>query len=194
MEKTAHFFYALRIPKKEQQLLFDKCQKLREVMPFGRWVHFEDYHITLAFLGNAEENQLQSSIRLVREVVPNVKSFSLQINQLGAFGQKDAPRIFWAGVEKEITLDTVRDQVYKACTAAGFKLETRPFHPHITIARKWSGSVPFRQDLLIENNPFKDEPIRFSASEVVLYRTHLDRVPKYEAVQVFPLGKENMQD
>ena len=77
--------------------------------------------------------------------------------------------------------------MFSACEEAGFELETRPFRPHITLARKWIGEEAFQQTLLEIWNELQSEPLAFQANEVVLYQTHLHKTPKYEAIQVFPL-------
>lgn len=187
MDKKAHFFYALKLPLETKQLMQEYCLKLKENFFFSRWVHHEDFHITLAFLGNAEQEQLQNSIQQVQKELQEQTTFSLVIHHLGVFGKKDSPRIFWAGVKEEKQLFRIRDLVYESCIASGFKLESRPFHPHITLARKWSGEELFSSERLEENHPFTDEPIRFQANEVVLYQTILNQIPKYEAIETFPL-------
>lgn len=187
MERKTHYFYALKLPLEKKLLLHERGYEWQNAIPFERWVHHEDYHITLAFLGGAPKPQLQESIELVKESLREEEPFSLQINHLGVFGRKDAPRIFWAGVEESKCLSHLREVVFSACSYASFTLETRPFHPHITLARKWAGDVPFTKDLLHSHDSLKERPIEFHASEVVLYQTHLERTPKYEAINTFSL-------
>lgn len=170
-------------------LLKEQCDRLKQQLHFGRWVHHEDYHITLAFLGNAEKSQLEQSAAYVQKALMDVSSFKLSINSLGVFGKKESPRIFWAGAANEDKLHEVRKLVYEACYQAQFKLESRPFSPHITLARKWKGENEFAKEKLVSIDPFAASPIQFSATEVVLYQTHLDREPKYEAIQVFPFSE-----
>lgn len=187
MEKKVHYFYALRLPSETKARLQEVCNQLRGEFPFKKWVHHEDFHITLAFLGHAKNNQLETSVQYVREALTTQQSFSLIINHLGVFGKKDSPRIFWAGSETSPHLSQVRDLVYDACEESGFQLEKRAFNPHITLARKWTGDTPFSTDFLEKKNPFLNEPEFFNATEVVLYQTHLDRVPKYEVIETFLL-------
>jgi RNA 2',3'-cyclic 3'-phosphodiesterase len=187
MEKKTHYFYALKLPNEVKAQFRIRGQQLKTQFPFQRWVHHEDTHITLAFLGYAESTQLESSIHFVKEALRPHQSFSLTINQLGVFGKSDAPRIFWAGTERENLLNELRNSVFSACQKAGFQLESRPFHPHITLARKWAGQQPFSQRLLQENHPYANQALHFLANEVVLYETHLDRQPKYEVKESFLL-------
>lgn len=165
--------------------LHSKILPLQEEFPFQRWVHPEDYHITLAFLGNAEKGMLEKSIQLISEALPKESSFPLCFDGLGTFGSKDSPRILWLRLEEQERLYKVRKTVFHACEEAGFSLEKRPFHPHVTVARKWKGTHPFNNQKLQKENPFGLEQIPFVANEVVLYQTHLDREPKYEVVQSF---------
>ncbi|MBY0124149.1 RNA 2',3'-cyclic phosphodiesterase [Bacillus sp. S/N-304-OC-R1] len=190
MEKQTHFFFAISLPIETKLKLKEECSIIKENLSFQRWVHHEDYHITLAFLGSAPNDKLQKAQKLVGEGIKDQKSFPLQITGLGVFGRPDSPRIFWADTYKEKRLSVIRDIVFSSCTEAGFQLETRPFKPHITLARKWAGSAPLHASRLEENNPFMDCPLKFTASEVVLYQTHLDKTPKYEKIAIFPLEGE----
>jgi RNA 2',3'-cyclic 3'-phosphodiesterase len=187
MERKTHYFYALKLPNEVKSRLKEACHQLQKELSFSKWVHHEDYHITLAFLGYARKDQLEASIHHVKEALSSQQSFPLSINQLGVFGKKDSPRIFWAGAEESQELNQVRNLVYSACEEAEFPLDKRAFHPHITLARKWSMDMAFSNDLLINNNPFKNNPEHFIAMEIVLYQTHLDKVPKYEEIERFSL-------
>lgn len=188
MEQHAHFFYALELPIEVKGKLEKTITELQQALPYKTWVHPQDLHITLAFLGNAAAQQIDASNKLIDAELTRQSEFELAIDHLGIFGRKDSPRIFWAGLEKSESLAMLRDDVFSACLSAGFKLETRPFSPHITLARKWTGESPFTYKLIEEINPFKDEKINFQAERVVLYRTHLGKSPKYEPLKIFPLA------
>lgn len=187
MDKKNHFFYAVKIPSDTKNLIYNKLLPLQREFLFQKWVHPEDFHITLAFLGNAEIGKLEKSIPFVSDALKNENAFPLNIEGLDTFGSKESPRIFWVRLVEQICLYEVRKKVFHACELAGFSLEKRPFHPHITIARKWKGDTPFAPESLQQKNPFVRDAFSFVASEVVLYQTHLDREPKYEVVQSFKL-------
>jgi RNA 2',3'-cyclic 3'-phosphodiesterase len=188
MEQHTHYFYALELPSAIKNHFDDTIEKLQEGLPFKSWVHPQDLHITLAFLGNADAAKLKASNELVQSEVSKIASFELEIDHLGIFGRKDSPRIFWAGLKDSTRLAETRNHVFSACHKAGFKLETRPFSPHITLARKWTGEWPFTYQSIEEFNPFKNEHLVFHADRVVLYKTHLGKSPKYEPINIFPLA------
>lgn len=186
-QKYAHFFFAVKLPGETKAKLKEYCEDLKGTLPFSRWVHHEDFHITLAFLGSAPEDKLQTAKKLAGESISNEMAFPVYIDRLGVFGNESSPRIFWCGTQSQERLQIIREKVFSACKNAGFQLETRPFKSHITIARKWAGNDPFQKSLLSGLSPFSRYPLAFTAAEIVLYRTHLDKTPKYESVAIFPL-------
>lgn len=191
MGQHTHYFYALELPGEVKEILKGKIHSMQEKMSFKNWVHPQDLHITLAFLGNAPEAKIKAANEQIMAAINKTTIFKLEINQLGIFGRKDSPRIFWAGLEKATELNEVRNAVFSACAASGFTLETRPFSPHITIARKWIGEEAFQADSLEAVNPFKKEKITFQAERVVLYKTNLGKSPKYEPITLFPLASRS---
>jgi RNA 2',3'-cyclic 3'-phosphodiesterase len=187
MENQTHFFYAVKLPEETKLMLKSHVEKLKEEIPFRRWVHYQDLHITLAFLGNAPTEKLKNSENNVRKAIQGMSAFYLEINKLGIFGKEEAPRIFWADTKESTDLQVIRKKVFAACQEAGFQLETRPFRPHITLARKWAGEGQFQKELFDRWNKLQPDPLPFKATEVVLYQTHLQKTPKYEAKTVFTL-------
>lgn len=186
MEKNPHYFWAIRLPDHTKQSMHAQLTKVQTLFPFKRWVHMGDYHITLAFLGATEQQKLESVVELVGKAIRAVKAFPLHIQGVNVFGNKKAPRIFWIAVKQEKQLNTLQSFVFESCLEAGFSLETRPFTPHITLARNWVGP-DFEHEWLEQYNPFKSVPLSFMADEVVLYKTNLEKIPKYEAVATISL-------
>lgn len=182
-----HYFWAVRLPDFIKQNIDEKLRDRKQIFQFKRWVHRTDYHITLAFLGTVEQQQLQRVIDLVGHAIQNEKAFPLQLQDLNIFGNNQSPRIFWAGVQHENKLCQLQTIVHEKCREAGFTLENRPYHPHITLARNWTGHEEFKLELLEKYNPFGENPLSFQVGEVVLYKTNLEQIPKYEPIAVFSL-------
>lgn len=183
-----HYFWAVRLPDFIKQTIEDALTDSKQIFQFKRWVHRNDYHITLAFLGSVEQPQLQPTIDLVGNAIKDEKVFSLQIQGLNIFGNHQSPRIFWASVQQENKLFQLQTIVHEKCLEAGFTLEKRPYHPHITVARNWTGHEEFQLVLLEKHNPFYENPLTFQVDEVVLYKTNLEQIPKYEPIAVFSLN------
>lgn len=182
-----HYFWAVRLPDFIKQNIQDEMTSVKQILQFKRWVHMKDYHITLAFLGSVHQQQLQPVIELVRNAIKDEKAFPLQIQGLNVFGNNKSPRILWAAVHQENKLFQLQRIVHEKCLEAGFTLENRPYHPHITLARNWTGLEEFKLELLAKYNPFRENPLSFQAGEVVLYKTNLEQLPKYEPIAAFSL-------
>jgi len=171
-----HYFFALRLPKETKEYLHTWQKQF--TLPFKRLVHPDDYHITFAFLGEAEKEPLQQAVEAVSRIVEQTPPFFVEIDSVGTFGRKQSPRIFWAGTKHNHRLFDIQKQIFQAVMEAGFQLDSKPFRPHITLAKKWNGDQSFANAAgsLNAKPPFHV----FKADSVVLYQTHLDRLPMYE--------------
>ncbi|UAL46586.1 RNA 2',3'-cyclic phosphodiesterase [Sutcliffiella horikoshii] len=184
MTTQTHYFVAVPLPQPLKEAFHLYKKELKSHFPFTRWVHPEDLHITLAFLGDLEEGQKDKLTTLLKETVTNHQRFSLTLSDLGTFGNPQSPRIFWYGIEKSTELNLLRKSVYDACEMVGLQLDTRPFHPHITVARKWKGPGSIDHNLLPVHSSQKET---FEVNDIILYETHLNRLPKYEEKEIFSL-------
>ena len=187
MEKKTHYFWAVRIPDSVKKTIHDELTQIKPIFEFKRWVNLHDYHITLAFLGTANHQQLASVINLVGDAIKKQKAFKLEIKGLNVFGSQTSPRVFWCAVNEVNQLFQLQEIVHNTCLVAGFSLENRPYHPHITLARKWGGNEDFQMGDLVTHNPFLEKVLSFQVSEVVLYKSNLESTPKYEPITVISL-------
>ena len=182
MSHQTHYFWAVKLPDAIKQTIHDELNNVQPIFQFQRWVHRDDYHITLAFLGAADSQRLQTAINLVVNALKEEKSFPLQIVGLNIFGNNKAPRIFWGAVSEEERLYELQATVHRKCLESGFTLESRPYHPHITIARTWCAQEEFNPQILTKHNPFQERHLHFTVNEIVLYKTNIDKTPKYEPI------------
>ena len=185
MAQHTHYFLAVPLPGHIKELLTQWRDLLEPRLPFKSWVHPQDLHITLFFLGNASFSQINSVKQEVSEAVKQHSAFQLELNGIGTFGQKESPRIFWGGVNKSEQLVNLQKDISKACERSGFKIESRPYNPHITMARKWTSEQPFSIGNAEKIVFPKEEFSAFTVDKVVLYQTHLERTPKYQPLSIF---------
>lgn len=182
-----HYFLAVPIEEKHRAILQNWIHMNKSKLPFKSWVHPEDYHITLAFLGDIQpSSRLNELVKRVDETVKNCHQFEISLKGIDIFGKKDSPRIFWAGVENSSSLHHVQKLIVKASEEVGFQLDRKPFQPHITLARKWNSDEPFIKSPGLDH-VFDDKSSPSLVKSIHLYQTHLDRIPKYEAINIFPL-------
>ncbi|WP_027409603.1 RNA 2',3'-cyclic phosphodiesterase [Anoxybacteroides tepidamans] len=190
MKKT-HYFIAVPLTDGVKKELATWSRSIASQFPFRTWVHQEDYHLTLAFLGDASSEKRKAVCEAMKAIGKQHAPFSLELERIGVFGNPQAPRILWKGVKREEGLFALQQDVYEACKQIGFMLDDRPFAPHITVARKWQGETNFS----LEEIRYVDRVQgHFAVDQIVLYQTHLDRVPKYETIATFPLIDEKGEE
>jgi 2'-5' RNA ligase len=103
-----------------------------------RWVRPEGLHLTLHFFGAVPaEARPQIEAALAAGVAAGGGPFELALEGLGAFPSPARARVVWVGaagpgVERLVRLQRA---VAEAVAAAGFPLEQRPFHAHLTLGR-----------------------------------------------------------
>lgn len=179
-EKSSwRIFIAVPIPKEIQNNIQVWCQKNREVLLFHRWTYTEDYHITVQFLGDTSVGRLNSLQEELEKTVSKVESFQLEVQGIGTFGKVAEPRVLWAGVHGDVALlKKLHGNVIKVTSSLGFIAEDRPYHPHVTLARKYKEDQKFNPECC-------HTPISFgswSVDRIVIYRTNLGNAPMYEEI------------
>lgn len=177
---STHFFFALTLPDDVKEALYLQVEKIKDTYVFKKWLHYADYHITMAFLGDAPEPMRKKAMTLVQTALENSAAFELTLDTIGNFGRVEQPRILWAGVEGEQRLFDVQTNVYQACIDAGFTLDSKPFKPHITVARKYTGETSFSLEKATELLTIEKKP--FLATKITLYQTHVGSSPSYEPI------------
>jgi 2'-5' RNA ligase len=151
-------FFGLEIPETiKADLLQVKTQ-----IAGARWQSRGQLHLTLAFLGEVEEQQLPRACELAQSVTQ--RAFELEVRGLGCFGATDNPKILWAGVSPETELRALQQDLATRLAGGGFSLKNPNFKPHITVSRfrPPAGSVAS----LIEsrrNTEFGTMPVRHFA-------------------------------
>lgn len=179
-EKSSwRIFIAVPIPKEIQKNINVWCEKNREVLLFRRWTYTEDYHITVQFLGDTSVGSLSDLTEGLEKTISKVESFQMEAQGIGTFGKVAEPRVLWAGVHGDIAvLEKLHDNVIMATSPLGFIAEDRPYHPHITLARKYKEDQKFNPELCHTQVSFGS----WSVDHIVIYRTNLGNAPMYEEI------------
>ncbi|SFJ70867.1 RNA 2',3'-cyclic phosphodiesterase [Thermoflavimicrobium dichotomicum] len=180
---TKRIFVAVPLPSGSKEQLAGQVEQWKQAFPFQKWVDPEDYHITLFFLGNCTEGKIDQVVSALEKVVSTIRPFSLSFSHLGTFGNKNQPRIFWMGMEGDLSqLQMLQQRVVQTLEPIGFRAEDRPYRPHITLARKCKDSA-FSLPAFPAN--LKQTWI---VDRIVLYETKLGMTPMYHVLKTYPLG------
>ncbi|MCG6155444.1 RNA 2',3'-cyclic phosphodiesterase [Rubinisphaera margarita] len=149
----------------------------RQVRP----VPTQNLHLTLHFLGEAEESAAVESLTGIES-----GSFSVTLADAGTFRGRDG-KILWIGVENSSELQGLYSAAGARLSKAGFRLEKRPYSPHITVARtRRPGDNRAVEEFL--DSARELPPLAVPVSALHLYRSTLtSRGSHYELVESFPL-------
>ncbi len=143
---------AIPVPPEVRRELQRQVDTIRGELPPARWVKSHQWHLTLVFLGEISELALRSVRTVLAAVTQRHPSFRLVLGGGGVFPPRGRARVAWVGVDSS-GLVTLQQAVFEALsTSARVDLESRPFHPHLTLARPrspWSrGTVKSYQQLM----------------------------------------------
>ena len=116
---------------------------------FVKCVASEGIHVTLKFLGNISPQKAAEITRVMEQASQGVSPFQLQIIDVGAFPNMRQPRVLWVGIKGELDkLTAWQKRIDDGLVPLGFAKETRPFTPHLTLARLRENCSPGdRRDL-----------------------------------------------
>ncbi|MDZ7759365.1 MAG: RNA 2',3'-cyclic phosphodiesterase [Desulfovermiculus sp.] len=182
-------FVAVPLPEAYQQALPEMASAWESILRSKMtWTKQGNWHLTLSFLGELEPEML-ASVQEVLPVVP-VTRFSLQASGGGFFPPGKNPRVIWIGI-RQGAQECIRlaQKIEQALHPLGFPPSSRPFRPHLTVARvkhprpdDWSQVLKWLQK--------REWPV-FEVTKYVLYASRLTpQGPEYRVLNEYPLEEE----
>ncbi|MBL8173694.1 MAG: RNA 2',3'-cyclic phosphodiesterase [Bryobacterales bacterium] len=126
-------FVGLDLPEDVKANLGNLVQRLRPLAPL-RWSAVANLHITTKFIGEWPEDRLPA-MKQALDSIHGIAPFSISIRGLGWFPNPHRPRVFWAAVRAPEALAQLAAATGEATSSLGVPQETRPFAPHLTLAR-----------------------------------------------------------
>lgn len=152
-----------------------------------RWVHEDNFHLTLRFIGNTTREQLYTLVDNIELVTEQSESFKLEINGIGSFNSKGKPRVLFAKITESKVLSELVAEIEKSVVAAGFHEELKPFRPHLTLGRikNLVSRIHFYSVIEeLEKINYQD----IEVSEFILYQSILKpEGPIYKPIKTFKL-------
>jgi len=106
------------------------------------WARPASIHLTLKFLGDMDERLIDPLLGAVEQALGSQVAVSVPLERLGAFPHPQSPRVLWVGPSENWEkgaeaqrIAEIHGAIEQACEGVGFLRETRPFSPHLTLAR-----------------------------------------------------------
>jgi 2'-5' RNA ligase len=170
--------------------LSDAFDNIRHTLRMEKinWVRKDQMHLTLAFMGDTEEDIIPALVAGFETVMNARHSFKLTLAGLGVFRNIHDPRVLWTGCESENEFQLIKTETDKVLTSLAFEVEDRPFSPHLTLGRIKFMRHPNHLAQLIgvyKDTVFQSENVR----KIILYESRLTpEGPEYTPVHKFDLG------
>ena len=130
-------FIAIELPDDLKAGLAQLQDRLKEgKLPWVKWVKPNGIHLTLKFLGNTAVDKIDEITRAMEKAAQGISPFQLKVKDLGVFPNLKRVQVAWVGINGEIDkLSQLQKNIELNLAPLGFAPESRPFVPHLTLAR-----------------------------------------------------------
>lgn len=137
MPQFTRVFIAIAIPGPLEQRLAHLQAELAGAVPGCRWVSALPFHMTLAFLGDVPDGELDDLCQVAAGTADLFEPFEIEVTGLGAFPSPNRPRVIWAGVTAPNLnpLFDLQKSLIESLTRIGRRPNDERFHPHVTLGR-----------------------------------------------------------
>jgi 2'-5' RNA ligase len=106
------------------------------------WAQPASIHLTIKFLGDMDEQVNDPLLVAVERAIGDQIAVTVPLERLGAFPRPQNPRVLWVGPSEDWErgaeakrVAEIHGAIEQACEGLRFLRETRPFSPHLTLAR-----------------------------------------------------------
>ena len=193
MASSSRIFVAFTVPEVQRTRLGRLQGLIAPEIPNARWVTPEMFHVTLAFLGDVPDVDLNVVCRAVAGACEGTPPLTVNLQSLGAFPDPARPRVAWVGLTgPDIEpLGRLRNSIVEAVAEAGYPPEDDRFTPHLTL-----GYLKTKKGETIDLNPLIAHYRTWSAgnfavnSVVTFASTVTPEGPAYMSLSVANLRRE----
>lgn len=180
-------FLALTFDAHLQRDIAEATRAMREAVPSLAWVVATRLHLTLKFLGDVDEGVVPRVREVAHAALRGARAHDVVVGGIGAFPNLERPRVVWMGMHDTAPLVSIAGSLDRAVAALGVPEETRPFRPHVTLARVKAPLAPAQANMLTQRASEIRVRVRVPVREVVLMHSTLGAGARYDALATFPL-------
>jgi len=99
------------------------------------WVQWENYHVTVRFLGEIDPMLTVDLKEACKGIVAQISSFDISLDRIGGFPNLDNPRVLWVGGKAPEPFRNLLSHLDKGLLQLGFSHTRLESLAHITLAR-----------------------------------------------------------
>ncbi|MFC1908997.1 RNA 2',3'-cyclic phosphodiesterase [Chloroflexota bacterium] len=187
-------FIAIELPEEIRLALARLQDRLKSGKQYPvKWVDPYSIHLTLKFLGDVSLDSVGQIANAMERAAGRISSFQLEIKGLGVFPNLRRVQIAWVGLSGNTgQLDQLQQRLESGLASLGFAPESRPFKPHLTLARLRDRALPDERNSfgqLITSTEFEVGHV-FNVDSINLMKSQLTRRGAvYSLISSVPLRK-----
>ncbi len=176
-------FVAIEPDPRARTNLTELVRRLAPMAPM-RWVHPQNLHVSLKYIGDWDENRLDEVVDTLERVrIPT--RVRLTLAGLGFFPHGRSPRVFWVIAENTLPLRRLAASIDARLARLGIAPEVRPYVPHVTLGRLRAECSLTEMHEAIEELPTRDFGT-YSVDSFALYGSVLTKNgPVYRKIEEF---------
>ena len=181
-------FVAIPVPDKVKQ----HARMFRNDLGVSRadikWVDYQNYHLTLKFLGEVNEAALPEIKQNLMRAADSCPSFNLSVDDLGFFPSRMRPRVVWLGLRGEIEkAEFLGERVDAYLASLGFE-EEKEHRFHLTLGRVRSDAKINEMLKIAEHMAGKGKISSFKVAHIHLMESTLGPGgPTYSVLETYDL-------
>jgi len=187
-EETIRSFIAVELSAGQRQEIQKIVDEVSTIDANITYTEPENLHITVKFLGNIKNEDLEKLQEECTIALQNQNSFTLSLDGVGVFESWEYLKVLWIGIENGKNEISIMHRLLTETITVGGK-EIRKFHPHATIARV---KGPKNKQLLSKKfKEFSDTVVgSYRVESVKVKQSHLGpNGPRYQDLFEIPLKK-----
>lgn len=165
-----------------------RLHALRDDALSARWIEPAHFHLTLKFIGNVDTPRRDLIAAKLAEI--DAEAPEVHLKQLAVFPSWRRPSVLVVLAETNDVLTRLFRDVEKLLQDAGIPPESRPFTPHVTLARL-KGARPEEVRSFVRERHLPQVE-RFHARRFILYESRLrPSGAAYTPIATYPLAASN---
>ncbi|MBM6613789.1 RNA 2',3'-cyclic phosphodiesterase [Desemzia sp. RIT804] len=127
-------FIGIELSQSVKESLFVVQQQLKPYSIKGKFTSPKNFHLTLEFIGEATEKEIEVYKTIISSVAEVSSSFVVSLDHIGKFIQKNKS-ILWAGPSTAYSLNKLYDRLHVEFSSRYLEMDKKQYTPHITLGR-----------------------------------------------------------
>lgn len=129
-------FISFNLPKKIKSEVSKIQDYLKKTGLEAKWVKPENTHLTIAFLGSINPEQITVVKEIVNKVNQRLNPIKLTLSEISAFPNVSRARVIFVGLSGQIeTLNKIAKEAQEELKRKNIWFDEKPFVAHLTLGR-----------------------------------------------------------